>query len=79
MGMTTASLNQLHAALAIEGLVDLEHERDEDVVSEGFLKDLRGAFRATRDRIFAGHEDYCRRLHQAHGQSGSSACGCRRA
>jgi hypothetical protein len=65
MGMATASLNQLHAALALEGLVDLEHERDEDVVSEGFLKDLRGAFRATRDRIFADHEDCCRRLHQA--------------
>jgi hypothetical protein len=65
LGMTKDSLNGLHAGLALKGLLDLEHDRDEDIVGEQFLKGLPGAFDATRNRIFANHDDYCGRLHQA--------------
>lgn len=65
LGMTRDSFVELHAGLATIGVEDLEFERDQDIVGESFLQSIASAFPSTRRRTFDGHDDYCRRMHEA--------------
>ncbi len=64
-GIDRSSFDSVYAGLQAKGLEDLEHDRDDDIVSEAYLRNLSDAFDATRGRVFGDHSDHCQRLHDA--------------